>query len=185
MTLNAVTDTSTLMILRAGYTDFLNDGSFIGGTETFHGDIGSLIEGEELGNQKIVAGVPTLLTGPEQITADAEIESKFQGGLFFSPLIPPGEPETITTTPETLSLRSYTSILDDNLVVTLPDGIISGQSKRIQIQGGGPGSEIICSLIGSFTGFDLGGNSKAELIWSQFASAWLIIDEKNLTKNSL
>lgn len=183
MTLNAVTDTSTLRILRAGYTDFFNDGSFDGANETFHADISSLIEGEPLRHQKIVAGDPTLLTAPEQTTADAEIETQFQAGLLFSRLVPPEEPETISTTPTTLNITSYVSIVGDSQVLTLPDATFSGHAKLLSHQGGGPDTQIICSLVGAFTGFDIGGNGKAELLWSAFESAWLIVDEKNLTKN--
>jgi len=41
--LNAVIETSTGDLLRAGYSDFENDGSFNAGTETFLSDIPTII----------------------------------------------------------------------------------------------------------------------------------------------
>jgi len=72
MARNAVTDTVLLSIKRIGNSDFENDGSFDGGTETFHAGVAPLIDPDvvPLFHQKIVASTPTEMSAGEKTAVD-------------------------------------------------------------------------------------------------------------------
>lgn len=91
---------------------------------------------------------------------------------------PLDEPELISTNTE-LSITSYMSEISGNRVVSLPDATVRGVHKLILTQGGA-NVTVTCSLEGSFSGFDLGSNNKAHLVWG--GVFWLIIDSKGLVK---
>lgn len=96
---------------------------------------------------------------------------------FIQPMIPLEEPELITTS-TTLSLDSYMSDISGNVTLTLPDAVVRGHNKLVLTQGGA-NVTVNCTMTG-FSGFDLGANNKAHLVWD---SSWKIIDAKGLTKN--
>lgn len=71
MSNNTVTLDSTGQVIRYGTSDFFNDGTFDGGTQTFHTNVGKQIEGVPLKHTKVSGGVLTEMTAPEKAAVDA------------------------------------------------------------------------------------------------------------------
>ena len=106
-------------------------------------------------------------------------DSSKELNTLMIPIFPIEEPETITSD-TALSLDSYMSEISGNRTVSLADGSARGLQKLVLVQGGSSAT-VDCSLEGAFTGFDLGANNKARLVWD--TSFWRIIDSRGLTKN--
>jgi len=180
---NVVTLTSTGQILRAGFSDFENDGSFDGGTETFHADITNrLLIGILIKYLKVIGSVITLMSGAEQAAVDAVPEPISED--FHTLIYPGGAVETISAN-GALSLNSYASVIDaSSLDLTLADGTIPYQTKRVQTQTGS--CTVVCSLDSPNVSFTLSNNEKAELMWHPHPSAniWRVIDSKGIVFNT-
>lgn len=183
MTINAVTNTATGQLLRIGSSDFENDGTFDAGTETYHAGIVkdiTLLTAVLLKYIKLVAGVMTEMTQGEKDAVDAVPEDPLTN--YHALQYPTGAVETLSAS-GVISLLAYTSVIDaSSLNLTLADGNVPFQGKRIQTQTGS--CNVVCTLDG-FADFDLGNNNKAELMWYEHSSGnhWVIIDSKGITLN--
>lgn len=188
MVRNAVTLNSTGEIIRIGFSDFENDGTFNASSETFHTNVLQTVEDIDVIPQKIVGsnpGIPTEMTQIEKDLVTSSIAADIRYLPMFFPLEPP---ETLTNDMDVISLLTYVSILDgNNIEMSLPNGDISLQTKRLQIQGTG-NVDINMSLLSPNTKITMGNNSKAELFFrkdmkstSGSFGVWCILDQKNIT----
>lgn len=186
MTYNAVTLTSTGGLIRYGGTDFLNDGTFNGGTETYTTNVGHKIEGLLFGHHKVVGGILVEMTQGEKDIVDTAVVgnlSLFRN--YFIPIYPKGAEENLILD-GVISLNSHSTRLDvpSSGSMTLADGAIQGIYKRIFSDNASPVT-ITCSLdqsVGLHVSFSLAKNGKFVGIWDK-AGFWVITEEKLLTRN--
>ncbi len=178
MVRNCVTNTTLLSIKRYGATDFLNDGAFDAATETYYTDVGLRVIGILLKYNKIVDNACVEMTQEEKDTVDAEPMALNLDYHFLR--YPAGVVETLTTTPNEITIHSYaTKITVNNLILTMNDGDVEFQAKLIQTQGGT--CTVTCSLKEGFSSVTLDNNSKIQLMWHN--GWWHEIDSKGITFN--
>lgn len=183
---NAVTLTSNGGLLRYGSTDFENDGSFDGTTETFTSDVGKLIIGLERKYHKVSGGVLVEMTQGEKDTIDGAIVANLSIiGNYYIPIYPKGEEENLILD-GAISLNSHSTRLDvpSSGSMTLADGELQGIYKRI-FNDHASAATITLSLdqsVSAWVSFDLAKNGKFVGIWDK-AGHWVITEEKLLTRN--
>lgn len=186
MSYNAVTLDTTGQILRAGFSDFLNDGAFDGAIETFHSNItNKVLASVDLKYQKIVGFVITVMTPGEQAIVDTDPVQLANIANFYLLVYPKGEPETLTLD-GAINLESANTIVEANsLILTLDDGLVQGHYKKIVVKGGSDSAEITLNLdqsVSAFIKLDLPSNSKVELVFDDQLGFWAVVDSKNITK---
>ena len=186
MTYNAVTLTANGSLIRWGGSDFLNDGQFDGGTETYTADVGHKIDGLALKYHKIVGGVLVEMTAGEKTTVDGAIVANLSIiGNYYIPIYPKDEEENLILD-GAISLTSHSTRLDvpSSGSMTMADGEIQGIYKRI-FNDHASAATVTCSLdqsVSAWVSFDLAKGGKFVGIWDK-AGHWVITEEKLLTRN--
>lgn len=188
MTYNAVTLTSTGGLKRYGGCDFLNDGTFDGGIETYTTDVGHKIEGLLFRYHKIVGGVLVEMTQGEKDIVDAAVVANLSlGNNYYFVIMPKGEQENLSSD-GAINLTSHATHIDvsGGATMTFADGSITGIYKRI-FNINAQDAVITLSLdqtVDAYVSITIANNGKAELIWDNKEGFWAINEQKNLTKNT-
>lgn len=186
MSYNAVTLDTTGQILRAGFSDFFNDGAFDGATEIFHSALTNrMLDSVDLKYQKIVASVITVMTPAEQDAVDLDPVQLANVANFYVAIYPKGEPEVLVANGAVDLMTTASRVEANNLILTLADGLIQGHFKKIIVKGAGDSAELALSLdqsVMAYIKLDLPSNSKVELIFDEDQGFWAIIDDKDITK---
>lgn len=188
MTYNAVTNTSNGGLLRWGGSDFLNDGEFDGGSETYTADVGHKIQGLLFRYHKIVGGVLAEMTQGEKDTIDVSVLANLSLVTnYYLAIYPKGEQEELTSDGN-ISLGVHSTRLDvsGGATMTFSDGTLNGTFKKI-FNDNAQDAVITLSLdqsVDAYVSLTLANNGKAELFWDRRGSFWAINEEKNLTRNT-
>lgn len=176
-TYNCITDTTLLSVLRIGASTF----SVENPNEVLHLDCGKLVSGVDVKYNKIVGGICEEMTQPEKDAVDAdELANEMDYKITLVPFLYPLDETEIVSTSITLSLDSYVSECSGVISVTLPDAEQALHAKKI-ISQGGANISVTASVKSPYTGFTLGANNRAELVWSKMGGFWRLIEHKGLT----
>lgn len=178
MTKNCVADTTLLSVLRYGNTDFENDGTFDGATETYYADVGARIEGLQLDYHKVVVdpmdslkSVLVEMTAGEKTDVDDNTANVAVGTAVYSSrrtLESIGADVDIEFRPYVSQITAYSS------AITLSDGSQEGQIKKIYNDGTGDAIFINGTYHGGDTQMRVNNNQNCTLIWN--GSLWRHID---------
>ena len=141
MVYNCVTSTTIGSIIRYGTSDFLNDGEFDAGTETYYADVGFTIIDVKLKFCKVVDGVITEMNNTEKdIVRDATVKNV----------------HTLITTLEPQMLGAGELIIDPNPFCTgcttaeartLAAGSRNRTKKIVNILGSGGSITVTCNKL--------------------------------------
>lgn len=174
-TYNCITNTVLLSVKRIGTSTFV-----AGAGETLTLDCGKLVSGILKKFNKIVGGVCVEMTAGEKIAVGVQdLLNEVDHNFILTPLLYPlGETEEISTN-STFSLDSFVSECSSNTDCILPDANIAFHAKKIIVQGGGSVS-VTASMKSPFTGFDLGSNERATIVWSKLGGFWRVLEHKGI-----
>lgn len=171
MVRNCVTDTTLLSVKRYGASDFENDGSFDGGTETYTADVGLRIAGLQLNYHKVSGGVLVEMTGDEKSDVDDVMAELAIGVPAYSSrrtLESISSDVNIEWRPFVSQITAYVS------AITLSDGTKEGQCKKVYNDGTGDAIYINGTYHGDDTQMRINNNQFVVLIWN--GSLWRHID---------
>lgn len=171
MSRNCVTDTTLLSVKRYGASDFENDGSFDSGTETYYSDVGLLVEGIQLNYNKIVANVCVEMSSGEKTDVDDNTASVALGTTVWSSR---KQLENISSDVD-IDWRPYVSQITAYVSeISLADGTMEGQQKKIYNDGTGDAIFINGAYHGGDTQMRINNNQNVTLMWN--GSLWRHID---------